>query len=69
MDEETAIRAWLSLCRAALRLPKTKLDTWRFMVGTGGTVEERTRLGAAALASLGRVWSFTPGKEVADASE
>jgi hypothetical protein len=62
------IRAWLSLCRAAQRLPKSKREQWHFMVGVGGTLAERTRLGAAALASLGRVWSFTPGKEADDAS-
>jgi hypothetical protein len=59
--DDTEIRAWLSLCRAAQKLPKVKLETWRFMVGVGGTLAERIQLGQAALAALGRAWSFTPG--------
>jgi hypothetical protein len=31
------------------------------MVGVGGALPERIQLGQAALAALGRVWSFTPG--------
>src|SRR5262245_27426911 len=56
-----AIRVWLSLVKAARKLPKNQWETWCFMVGTGGTPEERTRIGQAALSTFGRIWSYTPG--------
>lgn len=62
------IRAWLSLCRSARKLPARQWETWCFMVGTGGTLPDRTRLGQAALAVFGRFWSYTPGKEAHDAA-
>lgn len=68
MDDDTAIRAWLSLVTAARKLPARQWETWCMMVGTSGTLAERTEIGRCALIRFGRHWSFTPGKEAADAS-
>lgn len=55
------IRRWLSLVKAARKLPARQWETWTFMVGTCGTLDERTRLGAAALSTFGRMWEYHEG--------
>ena len=52
------IRRWFSLCKAARKLPARQWETWAFMVGTVGTLQERTRLGQAALSTFGRHWTY-----------
>ena len=65
MDTQT-IRAWLSLIKAARKLPAKQWTLWCFMVGVGGTLEERIQIGQAALATFNRFWSYTPGQEARD---
>jgi hypothetical protein len=58
MDPFT-IRKWISLVTAARKLPASKWATWAFIVGTGGTLEERTLIGQAALSTFGRNWTYS----------
>lgn len=59
MDEPHVIRAWLALCKRAGKMRPDAFQTWAFMVGTQGTLEERTALGKAALRTFGIAWDYT----------
>ena len=56
---DTTTRTWFALCKRAGKLKPDVFQTWAFMVGTTGTLEERIELGKAALRELGIAWNYT----------
>lgn len=50
---DSLTHAWLKLClNAEIVLPADRLEMWKFMVGAGGPLNERVRVGRIALAEL-----------------
>lgn len=63
------IYVWLKLVQRATNMRSASFETWKFMVGTGGTLTERIELGKRALAALGVKWDLQIMQSKGEASD
>ena len=57
-DEQITLKTWLALCRRAGQMKPDQFNTWAFMVGSDGPLEQRIEIGKLALRRFGIRWDY-----------